>query len=124
LPPRLVVEVLAPARGVDPGGLDVAVRERADPHLGPGRRDRESGDARPRLGIDRVAVGVAIREPAPAATASDARRRGVRSSEPWHAPNVRPGRRSRQWADSPGMQKGPRPKSWAPQAGTRCLREN
>ena len=38
-PPLRVVEVLLAAGRVDPGGLDVPVRVRRDPHVLPGRRD-------------------------------------------------------------------------------------
>ena len=55
-PARMIAVLLAPAR-VAAGGLQVAVRVGADPHLGPGRRDRQRADAPQRLGIaDRRAV--------------------------------------------------------------------
>ena len=44
-PPRVVAVLLAAAR-VAPGRLDVAVRRRADPDVGPRRRDRERVDSR------------------------------------------------------------------------------
>src|SRR4051794_20649698 len=44
LAPALVVEVLLAAGGVESGGLQVAVRERADPHFLPGGRDAELVD--------------------------------------------------------------------------------
>lgn len=49
LPPGGVVEVLSPARCIRPDRLDVAVRIRADPDVGPRRRDHESPDAVERL---------------------------------------------------------------------------
>jgi hypothetical protein len=39
LSPQIVVPVLAAARRVDAGGLDVALRIGTDPHVLPGRRD-------------------------------------------------------------------------------------
>ena len=58
LPPARVVAVLLAAAGVAAGGQDVAVLRRADPHVGPRRRDRDRRDAGPflRVGDDR-AVG-------------------------------------------------------------------
>ena len=41
---RLVVQVLLAATGVAPGGLEVPVGLRGDPHVGPRRRDHEGGD--------------------------------------------------------------------------------
>ena len=56
--PLRVVEVLLAAGGVDPRGLQVAARVRADPHVLPGRRDAELGDPLDVLGLgDALAVG-------------------------------------------------------------------
>jgi hypothetical protein len=42
VPARLLVtDVLAAARVIDPHRLDVAIGERADPHVAPGRRDHQ-----------------------------------------------------------------------------------
>src|ERR1700754_2048219 len=49
-PARVVAILLAPAR-VSTGGQDVPVRARADPHLGPGRRNPDRLDQGPLIGI-------------------------------------------------------------------------
>jgi len=63
LPPaRVVTVLLAPAR-VAAGGLQVAPRVGADPHVGIGRRDRQRADARKLPAIaHRPPVGVAVAE--------------------------------------------------------------
>ena len=65
-PPLVVVAVLAPAGGVEPGGLDVAVRPRADPHVLPGRRDRQGADPVEAVVLDQGAVVVVVGEARPA----------------------------------------------------------
>ena len=61
-PARVVAVLLAPAR-VAAGGLDVAVGVRADPDVGPGRRDRQLADPLQGRGIaHRLAVGILDRE--------------------------------------------------------------
>ena len=63
--PLRVVAVLLAAARVAAGRKDVSARVRADPHVRPGRRNRDRGDALPLLGVaDRRAVRVPIRESA------------------------------------------------------------
>src|SRR4051812_32907661 len=63
LAPQLVIAVLLSPPCVTPGGLDVAARVGAYPHLGPRRRDCQGADTRERLAVsDRRAVGAAVRE--------------------------------------------------------------
>src|SRR5690606_724947 len=72
LAPALVVAVLLAALLVAAGGLEVAVRERADPDLVPRRRDRERLDPLA-LGVgDEGAVGVVVGKARAAAAARDA----------------------------------------------------
>src|SRR5206468_8658937 len=74
LPLRVVAVLLAPAR-VAAGRLDVAARMRADPDVGPGRRDRERPDARDRLAVaDQLAVGIEVGERPAGPAPSDAGR--------------------------------------------------
>ena len=61
--PLVVVAVLAATLGVHPGGLDVPVRVRADPHVLPGRRDGQRLDASDHLVVgDALAVGLRVGE--------------------------------------------------------------
>jgi len=61
---NLVVGVLASSLGVEPGGLQVSVRRRGDPHVGPGRRNLQRRNPRQPLRVGHsLALGVAIREP-------------------------------------------------------------
>jgi hypothetical protein len=46
-----VVEILAPTRAVDSGRLELGTGPRRDPHIAPGRRDRELLDPLDLLGI-------------------------------------------------------------------------
>src|SRR5262245_5668925 len=70
--PARVVQVLPATAVVAAGGLDVAGRVRADPHVLPGRRDHQIADALQDLGVGHaLAVGVEVLEPlAPAAPAN------------------------------------------------------
>jgi hypothetical protein len=69
----MVAVLLAPAR-VTRGDLEVSVLVRADPDVGPRRRDHERAEALNRvLGDDKTAIGVVVREAATAALAADAR---------------------------------------------------
>src|SRR5690606_37762359 len=71
--PAGVVPVLAPALVVGPRGLDVAERVRADPHVGPRRRDGEVADpGQGVLVVDPVPVGVHVVEAPAGALAGDA----------------------------------------------------
>jgi hypothetical protein len=72
--PARVIAVLLAVFRVAPGGLQVAVVARADPHLGPGRRNGERGDARQRGRVaHRLAVRVDVAEAGAAGQARDAR---------------------------------------------------
>ena len=83
--PRVVVAVLLAARGVDPRGLQVAVRVRADPDVLPGGRDAELADALEHLGlVDALAVVVEVREAAARAPAGDPGAGAVGAAEPGH----------------------------------------
>ena len=65
LAPHRVVEVLAPPGGVDADGEDVRVRGIRDPHVLPGGRHGEVGDAGPLSATRGAAVGVHVAEAAP-----------------------------------------------------------
>jgi hypothetical protein len=72
-PARVIAVLLAAAR-VAAGGLQVSQFERADPHAGPGRRNRQCADARQRLGVAHgLAVGVDVAELRAVLLARDAR---------------------------------------------------
>ena len=76
LPPGRVVQVLAPAGSV-PRRLLVAVRDRADPDVAPGRRDGQRPDPFDIRGRQWTAIGVQVAEAA-AGTASRPARRARR----------------------------------------------
>ena len=81
-PPAVVVAVLLAALGVAAGGLEVAGGIRADPDVGPGRRDRQRPDpSQDRAVADQLAIGPAIAEPAAAPLPGDARARVGRVAE-------------------------------------------
>ena len=86
LAPDGVVEVLAPPGGIGADGLQVAVREPADPDVGPGRRDRERLDP---LELDWVREPVAalvdVRETTPATASPVAGLAAVDVAQPGHA---------------------------------------
>ena len=87
--PGLVVAVLLAAGGVDPGRLDMAEGVRADPHLLPGRRDRQLADPRQGLLVlHPPAVGVEVAEPLAAPAAGDSRAGAVGAPQP--APRASP----------------------------------
>ena len=66
-PPIGVVAVLLAPAGVPAGGEDVAARIRADPDVGPGRRDRDRGDPAELSSLaDQRAIGPVVREALPA----------------------------------------------------------
>ena len=68
----MIAVLLAPAR-VARGDLEMSVLVRADPDVGPRRRNHEGAEAVDRvLGDDQAAVGVVVREAATAALAADA----------------------------------------------------
>ena len=56
-PPLRVVAILLATARIDAGGLQVTLRERADPDIGVGRRDRQAVDARDLPGIAQPAAG-------------------------------------------------------------------
>jgi hypothetical protein len=62
--PIRVVEVLAASRIVRSGSLQVAPLVRADPHVGPGRWDRESAQSLEAVVADRIPSFVEVDEPA------------------------------------------------------------
>ena len=64
-PPAGVVDVLLAAAGVATGRLDVPVRIRADPDVGPGGRNDQALDPRSRLFSDGPALAVEIGEAMP-----------------------------------------------------------
>ena len=72
LAPARVVAVLLAAPRVAAGGLDVAARARADPDVGPGRRDGERADpVQALLLADGLAFGRVIGEALPGSLAAD-----------------------------------------------------
>ena len=72
-PLRVVAVLAAPAR-VQPGGLQVALGQRADPHLGVGRRNGQAADAfQFALIAQPVAVGLAVAKALAPAHAPQAR---------------------------------------------------
>jgi hypothetical protein len=74
VPLRVVAVLLAPAR-IAAAGLQVAARAGTDPDVGPGRRDRQRADPRQHFGIAHPpAIGIRVREAAPAAPPADAGR--------------------------------------------------
>ena len=73
-PPAHVVAVLLATPRVAAGRLEVAVRARADPHVGPRRRDGQAPDPLERVWIaDEPTIGVAIGEAPPGPAARDPR---------------------------------------------------
>ena len=89
--PVVVIAVLLAAARVAAHRLDVAAPARADPHVGPGRRDHQPADALQRgVVAHQVAVGIAIVEPAGRADAADARIVVVDVFEPGVRRRLRP----------------------------------
>jgi hypothetical protein len=89
LVPVRVVAVLLAAAVIATGRLQVPVRPRADPDVGPGRRDRECRDAAALLGIaDRPAVDIAVREATAGAMPGDPGPRVGRVAEPGCAGDI------------------------------------
>src|SRR4029079_15956102 len=83
--PLVVVAVLLPPTRIRADRLDVAVRQRADPDVLPGGRDRKRLNSRERLGIvEASAAGIQIREAAAAADAANSGRRAVRAAQSRH----------------------------------------
>src|SRR5690606_15897799 len=92
LAPGGVVEVLAPTRGIHPGGLDVAIGIGADPDIRPGRRDGQLGDALLELGVGNgAAVLVAVAEPASGPHPTHTRCGEVGAAQPGHVVQIRRG---------------------------------
>src|SRR3954471_15553397 len=60
LPPARVIAVLLAAASVPTGRLQVPVRRSADPHVGPGRRDRQRLDSLDLLAWQGLAVCVGV----------------------------------------------------------------
>ena len=110
--PALVVQVLPPSGGVGPRRLQVAQRVRADPHVRPGRRDRERADASDRLVVlDRFAVRPGVREAATTALPPDPRTVARHPSQPRHrAEGVARGTRGQ----TTGPRRGPRSRGYLP----------
>jgi hypothetical protein len=85
LAPALVVEILAPPRGIGADRLDVAVRVWADPDVDPGRWDDELADALEDLGIrDAVPFLVDVLEAPSPSPADDSRTGAVGASQSGH----------------------------------------
>ena len=82
-PPPGVVAVLLPSARITPRGLEMARRIRADPHIGPGRRDGQRADPGEdgRL-ADRRAVGGSVGEAAAGAPPRDPRPRVAGIAQP------------------------------------------
>jgi hypothetical protein len=75
-PPARVITVLLPPARVTAGGLNVATRIRADPDIGPRRRDGESLDPAPPIEVaNGAAVGPDVDEVAPGPAPANTRRR-------------------------------------------------
>src|SRR5438105_1574756 len=72
LAPAWVVAVLLTPPCVPTAGLEVAAGVRADPDVGPGRRDRQGSDSFQPSPADRFAVGPEVDESAPGALPTDA----------------------------------------------------
>ena len=85
LAPPVVVAVLGPAPGVDPGGLDVTPRVGRDPHVAPGGREHQRGDPpqRARIG-DQRAGRVPVPETVRALLAGEAGAARVAAGQPGH----------------------------------------
>ena len=95
-PPLRVVQVLAPAGIVRAGRLQVPGLVGADPHVGPGRRDRQAADAGEHLGVAHAAaVGVHVGEPAPLPAARHAGRGAGDPSQASHLVATASGPRAR-----------------------------
>src|ERR1700722_18106088 len=88
-PPRRMVEVLPPSRLVHPGGLQVAVGQRADPDVFPGRRYDQATDPGHVGGLAPCAVGGEVLETAPTRHPAQPRRRGVTARRSPVLPPVR-----------------------------------
>jgi hypothetical protein len=85
LAPQVVVAVLAAARRVGPGRLDVAERVGADPYVLPGWRDHQGPDASDRFRVVyRPALLPHIPEATSAPSAPDSRRAGIAAHQLAH----------------------------------------
>lgn len=82
LPPARMIEVLPAPGGVEPDGLDVPIRPRADPHLFPGGRDYQVLDAREFLGGDQLVIRAEVTKAASGPDPSDARPGQVAAPQP------------------------------------------
>lgn len=77
-PPVGVVAVLLAAAGIDAGGLEVAIGQRADPHLRVGRRNGQHADAGELVRVAHpAALRVAVAEVLAVLQSPDARHVGV-----------------------------------------------
>ena len=84
LPPRRVVEVLESFRRVAARRLDVPVRMRRDPHVGPRGGNHERRGSGATLGVGGAAALVDEREATSATNPMDARTRDVTAAESGH----------------------------------------
>src|SRR5439155_9118681 len=92
-PPGIVVAVLLAPGGVDPGGLEMPVRVWADPHLVPGRGDREVADPLEHSLIgDAPAALIAIFEAPSPPPPRDPRARAVHTAQSRHSASAVPRR--------------------------------
>ncbi len=82
LPPARVVEVLPAPGGVEPDGLDVPVRPRADPHLLPGGGDYQVLDAREIAGGNWLVIRAEITKATSGADPPQARPGQVAAPQP------------------------------------------
>ncbi|GMA35527.1 hypothetical protein GCM10025876_17310 [Demequina litorisediminis] len=89
LTPRGVVQVLPPSRLIRSERLQVTLRVRADPHVDPGRRNREPSDPVPLDGIaHRGPLGIPVCPAGAGASAGDPRLGGAGSTQAGHGPTV------------------------------------
>src|SRR5437588_8821613 len=83
LAPARVIQVLPAPGRVDAGGLEVAERVRAHPHVLPGRRDGQLADPGQVLGrLDAPPPVIYVAEAAAPADPAQARSRAVRAAQP------------------------------------------
>src|SRR5581483_11275991 len=90
LVPERVIEVLLATGVVDSGRLQMAEVVGADPHVLPGRRDREPADSlQQQLVVDALPIGIAVDEAATATDAGDPRSGAIGSAQARHAGGLR-----------------------------------
>ena len=98
LPPPWVVEVLPTVPGIGSNRLEMAVRERTDPDVRPGRWDRELADPLQRVPVaDSVAVRIDVAEGSSLPQSVQARPRAIGTTQPCASAALR----ARTWAHPP-----------------------